>query len=100
MILDDAALRSTAYTFVSPFCGLGKSECDDVIAERCAESAVTACRDHDVLLSIFALISHWRRLPACRQRAFPQLLAGFDVAGAEVLVHRSGDEDKSGCRDY
>ena len=35
---------------------LRKSESDDVIAERCAESAVTSSSDHDILLSIPALV--------------------------------------------
>lgn len=78
---------------------LGQGEGDNVIAESCAEPAVASSRNHDVLLSVLAPVGHRRCLPACRQRAFPQLLAGFYVEGSQVLIHRRGDEDKSARRD-
>src|SRR5689334_6808043 len=75
--------------------GRWEAEGDNVITWSCAKPAMSSSRDNHILLSVLALVGHRRGLPTCRQRAFPQLLTGFYIKRAQILIHRGGDEDES-----
>ena len=56
---------------------------------------MTAGGDHDELLAVGTqAIGHRQRLAAGRQAALPEYRAGVDVEGAQIIVHRRGDEDE------
>src|SRR3954466_12103344 len=63
-----------------------------VIAEFSSERAVAAVDRDDVLLAA-GLIGHRRRLAAGRKAVLPKLSAIANVERADIVIHRSRDED-------
>ena len=73
---------------------LWQRESHHVVALLGVEAAVTAGCDDDELSAVH-LVAHRCRLAARGQPAFPELAAGVDVEGAQVIVHRGADERES-----
>src|SRR5262249_2253459 len=42
-------------------------------------------------------VTHWRRLAARGQTILPQLLAGTDIVGADIIVERRSQECDTAC---
>ena len=67
---------------------------DGVAAAR-ADLAVAARRDHDVLTAMRSGGTSSASPARPRAAALPELAAGLDVEGAQVVVHRGADEDEA-----
>src|SRR4249920_657569 len=78
---------------------IGEPEGDDIVALLGAEAPMSTGRDHDQLTLLrVVVIGHRRCLAARGQASLPQLFARLDVKCAQVVVHRSANEDQSARR--
>src|SRR5690348_9709210 len=66
----------------------------NVIAHLRAQLAVAAGANYYKLFTIHG-VGHGRGLGAGRELAFPDDFPGFDIEGAQFIIHRGGDKDEA-----
>ena len=70
-----------------------QSEGKNIVTLFCAELAMPAGRDDEVLF-VLQRVGHWSGLTTRGELILPEFFAGFDVEGAQVEIHRRGSKDQ------